>query len=42
MPERGCVGGDQPQHHRIPQTFRARHVLRLVFDTAALQFQNSL
>jgi hypothetical protein len=41
MPDRGCVVGDQPQHHRIPQAFRAFHALRPVFDTAALHFQNT-
>ena len=40
--ERGCVVPDQPQHIRNSEALSAFHALRLVFDTAALHFQNTL
>jgi hypothetical protein len=42
MPERGCVVLDQPQPLGIFQRFCVFNLLRLVFDTAALHFQNTL
>jgi hypothetical protein len=38
MPERGCVVLDQPRSLGITQRFCVFNLLRLVFDTAALNF----
>jgi len=38
IPERGCVVLDQPQHTRNLRRSETSHALRLVFDTAGLDF----